>query len=123
MHEFLHTGRAGDLSDSGDRKLYRALEMMPGILAWVTILLIVVLSFLTPVFVAVFIILFDVYWFIKTLYLSLHLRISYRKLKENLKINWLEKLERISTLDFRLLTIKSWRDVQHFIFLPLYKED
>jgi len=97
MYPYLHIGRAGDLSDTRDRKIYLAFEMMPGVLAWVTLILIIVLSFVAPVFVAVFIILFDVYWFIKTIYLSFHLRISYNKLKENLRVNWLEKLNQLPT--------------------------
>lgn len=113
MHDYLHTGRAEELESAKDKKIYRALEIMPGFLAWLTLILVIILSFLAPVFVAVFIILFDVYWLIKTIYLSLHLRISYNHLKENLKINWLEKLE----------TIKPWTNIYHLVFLPLYKED
>jgi len=75
-YEFFHVGRADDLEDVKNRRIYRALEILPGFLAWLTLVLMVVLSFLTPVFVAIFIILFDVYWFIKTIYLSFHLRIS-----------------------------------------------
>lgn len=123
MYDYIHIGRSSDLNDSKDRRLYRIFEMMPGILAWTTLILIIALSFILPVFVAVFIILFDVYWFIKTLYLSLHLRVSYNKLKENLKINWLEKLNNLPVQKYSLPSIKSWQDVHHLIFLPLYKED
>ena len=48
--------------------------MMPGILAWGTLALLVLLSWLTPIWIAFFIIAFDVYWLLKTIYLSLHLR-------------------------------------------------
>lgn len=113
MNDFLHIGRASDLETTEDKKLYRVLEIMPGFLAWLTLIFIVALSFLAPVFVAVFIIIFDVYWLIKTVYLSFHLRVSYNRLKENLKVNWLEKLE----------TRKPWTNIYHLIFLPLYKED
>jgi cellulose synthase/poly-beta-1,6-N-acetylglucosamine synthase-like glycosyltransferase len=115
MQDYLHIGRATELSNPRDRRIYKTLEIMPGVLAWATIILIIALSFLTPVFVAIFIIIFDVYWLIKTVYLSFHLRVSYNKLRENLHLNWLEKLDQ--------LPAKSWRDIQHLIFLPLYKED
>src|SRR3989344_1567423 len=95
MQDYLHVGRATDLANNGDRRLYRTLEIMPGFLAWFSLFLVVVLSFLTPFFMAIFIIAFDIYWLIKTIYLSLHLRVSYRKLKKNLKINWLEKLNQL----------------------------
>ena len=123
MNDFLHTGRASDLECLKDRKIYRAFEIIPGFLAWATLILVAVLSFTAPLWVAVFIILFDVYWLIKTVYLSLHLRISYNKLKENLKINWLDRLNKLETENYKLKTIKSWLDVYHLIFLPLYKED
>ena len=40
-----------------------------------------------------FIIIFDIYWFFKTVYLSLHLR-SDIKMKNNLKVDWMEKLQK-----------------------------
>ena len=120
---YLHIGRATDLSDNKDRRLFRALEIMPGFLAWFSLFLVVVLSFFMPTFMAIFIIAFDVYWLIKTVYLSLHLRVSYGKLKQNLKINWLDKLNKLETADYKLQGLKSWQDVYHLIFLPFYKED
>ena len=122
-YEFFHVGRADDLEDVKNRRIYRALEILPGFLAWLTLVLMVVLSFLTPVFVAIFIILFDVYWFIKTIYLSFHLRISYKRLKKNMKIDWLKALNQLPTVNYQLSTVKSWHDIRHLIFLPLYKED
>ena len=123
MKDFLHIGRASEISDTGDRRFYRALEILPGFLAWITLITIIILSFLAPVFIAVFIIIFDIYWLIKTVYLSLHLRVSYSKLRENLKINWLEKLTKLPIANYKLQSVKSWQDIYHLIFLPLYKED
>ncbi len=122
MYDYLHLGRATDLTNLKDRRIYRAFEIMPGLLAWLTLFLIIFLSYLVPVWVAIFIILFDVYWLIKTVYLSFHLRISYNKLKQNLKINWLERLNKLPVTSYKL-PIKYWTDIQHLIFLPLYKED
>jgi len=99
MYDYLHIGRATDITDKKDRRLYRALEIMPGFLAWATLLLVVVLSFLTPFLMAIFIIAFDVYWLIKTVYLSLHLRVSYNKLKQNLTLNWIDKLNKLQITD------------------------
>jgi len=122
MLEYLHIGRASDLSDKIACRTFRLLEIVPGFLAWATILLIIFLSFLLPVYIAVFIIIFDVYWFIKTLYLSFHLRASYNKLRENLKINWLDRLTKLPVTSYKLQSLKSWQDVYHLIFFPLYKE-
>ena len=123
MKDYLHIGRASDLENTAPRRVYRAFEILPGFLAWVTIFLVVVLSASAPVFTSIFIIAFDVYWLIKTIYLSLHLRVSYGKLKHNLKINWLEKLNKLNSEQYEIRTIKSWQDVYHFVFLPTYQED
>jgi len=111
-----------DLSDKKERFLYRFFEILPGFLAWITLILIILLSFLAPVAVAVFIIIFDIYWLIKTIYLSLHLRQAFKKLQENLKINWLERLARLPIADYQLPTVRSWQDIYHLIILPRYKE-
>ncbi|MEK7162715.1 MAG: glycosyltransferase family 2 protein [Patescibacteria group bacterium] len=74
-------------------RLYRFFEIIPGFLAWLTIILIFFLSWLTPATMAIFIILFDIYWLLKTIYLSFHLRASFKKMKNNLKIDWFEKLK------------------------------
>ncbi len=123
MQDYLHIGRAENLTNPRDRKLYRKLEMVPGLLAWSTIALIIALSFAAPVFIAVFIIIFDVYWLIKTVYLSFHLRVSYNRLRDNMKINWMDRLNKLPVSDYRLPALKSWEDIYHVVFLPLYKED
>jgi len=121
-YPYLHIGRAGDIQDAGDRKLYRFLEILPGLSAWLTLVLIVILSFLAPFFMALFIIAFDVYWLLKTVYLSLHLRVAYNRLRINSKINWLERLSQLSIINYQLSGLRSWQDIYHIIFLPLYKE-
>ncbi len=73
----------------------RFFEMLPGLLAWTTIALMIFLSWSLPAAVAIFIILFDIYWLFKTVYLSFHLRATFSKMRVNLKINWLEKLNEL----------------------------
>ncbi|MDI6717707.1 MAG: glycosyltransferase family 2 protein [Patescibacteria group bacterium] len=70
-------------------------------------------SWLIPAGAAIFIILFDIYWFLKTIYFSLHLRITFKTLRKNLEINWLKKL-RISSFKFH--------DIHHLIIFPMYNE-
>lgn len=95
---------------------YRLMEVLPAFLSWMTLALMFVLSIFLPVWVAFFIILFDLYWLLKTVYLSLHLRSSFAKMKENMKINWLDKLKGDDKL-------KSWQNIYHLIILPMYNED
>ncbi|OGN03666.1 MAG: hypothetical protein A2831_02095 [Candidatus Yanofskybacteria bacterium RIFCSPHIGHO2_01_FULL_44_17] len=121
-YSYLKLGKATDLSNKKDRLIYRFFEILPGSLAWFTLLLIITLSFIWPVAIAIFIILFDVYFFIKTVYLSLHLRIAFGKVRQTMKTNWLDKLHWMPTSDYQLSTIKSWEDIYHLIILPTYKE-
>ncbi len=114
--------KSGDLSNLKDRAWYRFFEILPGLLAWATLILVVILSFSEPIFMAMFIILFDTYWFIKTVYLSLHLRSAFKRLRQNLKINWLERLKALPASNYQLSSLSSWQDLYHLIVLPLYKE-
>lgn len=112
-YRYLHIGRAADLAGS-DRVVYRFFEILPGALAWLTIGGVVIFSALRPVWVAIFIIAFDLYWFLKTVFLSVHLRINWKRLKENLKIDWQKKLEE----EFP----NAWHTLWHFVILPVYDE-
>jgi len=98
---------------------YRILEIFPGALSWGTIFLLILLSWLRPVWVAIFILIFVLYWFFRTVYLSFHLRSAFRRMKEYEKIDWLDKL---STVNCQLPTISSWKDIYHLIVFPMYKE-
>ncbi|HAM88022.1 MAG: hypothetical protein US83_C0001G0033 [Candidatus Falkowbacteria bacterium GW2011_GWC2_38_22] len=91
---YLKIGKASELSGR-DRKLYRALEILPGVLSWSTLLLLFIFSYIYPVWVAFFIIAFDVYWLLLVVYLGIHLISSYYKIKENTAINWREKLKNL----------------------------
>src|SRR3989344_5873370 len=110
---YLKVGKASDLKDEKERKIYRALEILPGVLAWVTLALVIFLSWAAPMFIAFFIITFDVYWFLKTIFLSLHLRVGFNKTKDNIKIDWMERLKTEKT---------GWESFYHLIVLPVYKE-
>ena len=70
----------------------RFFEALPGLLSWSTLIAVTLLSWRAPAVIAVFIILFDIYWLFRTIYLSIHLRAGYAAMKQNLKISWLEKL-------------------------------
>ncbi len=92
----------------------RIWEIIPGVLAWGTLITLVILSWVAPLWVAIFIILFDLYWFLKTLYLFIHLRQSFKKLTINRKQNWLTKL----------IEEKSgkWENLYHLIIIPAMQE-
>lgn len=114
--EYVHTpyfkvGRASDLSGK-DRVIYRLLEIMPGFLSWATILGTIILSYFAPAAAAYFIIAFDLYWFLKTIYLSVHLRHNWKRIKHNLNVDWKEMLSKVK-----------YEQVFHLVILPYHTED
>ena len=73
--------------------LYRFFELIPGTLAWATFVAIVVVSRYYPAYAAIFIILFDVYWLLKTLCFSFHLRATFNTMKQFMSVDWFSKLK------------------------------
>ena len=94
-----------------DKLIYRALEIFPGLLAWATLGGVVLASYFYPVYAAFFIIIFDIYWLIKTVFLSLHLRANAKRMAENMKINWAERLSRLNS-----------KHLWHLVLLPMSNE-
>lgn len=109
---YLEISHSYDFKTFSERIFFRFLEIFPGFLSLLTIFLATIFSFILPHFIAIFIILFDLYWFFKVLYLTFHQIICYRKLKENLRINWLEKLKEI----------EDWEKIYHLVLLAVYQE-
>lgn len=110
--DYLTVSWSKDIKNRKDKFLYRFLEIFPGFLSWGTLGAAFVLSWLVPVAMAVFIIAFDFYWLLKISYLSFHQIVSYRQMKKHLKIDWLNKIEKL----------KKWQKIYHLIILPMYKE-
>jgi len=71
-------------------KLQRIFEVIPGVLTWFTLIGMFVFSFLIPVWIAVFIIAFDIYWLYRTVYISTYSILAFRKMKKHKLINWME---------------------------------
>jgi len=108
---YLKVGRAAEL-EGADKFIYRLLEIFPGFLSWGTIIGVIVLSWQKPVWVALFIIVFDVYWLVKTVYLSFHLNVSWKRMKRNLAVDWMSRLDNMK-----------WQGLWQMVILPFYKED
>lgn len=133
---YLKVGKATELSGR-DRRFYRILEILPGFLSIFTLLILIVLSYFEPVWVAYFLIAFDVYWLLLVLYLAIYLISSYLKLKRSTKINWQEKCEQIAVSSEELdsLAFKNelaadclgrqglkYTDLWQVVILPTYQE-
>ncbi len=107
---YYKVGRATELSGK-DRIVYRLLEILPGFLTWGTILCMFLIPIFFPYFGSVFIILFDLYWLLKTFYFSIYLYQNWKKTKHNMSIDWEERLVHFK-YDY----------IQHLILLPFYNE-
>ncbi len=81
--------------DPKKRRTQRTLEVIPGILTWTTLIGMPVFSFFLPVWMAVFIIAFDVYWIYRTIFITSYSIIAYRRFKEGKNIDWRERCQNI----------------------------
>lgn len=128
MIDYLKIGKASELSGK-DRFLYRFFEILPGALSWTTLLGLVVLSYFIPVWVAYFIILFDIYWLLLVLYLGVHLVFSYVRMQKNRKTDWLVKCQELEQNipdyipeDALIRRGFSYQDIVHVIIMPYVLE-
>lgn len=79
-----------------ERRTQRALEIIPGVLTWFTLIGMFVFSFWIPFYVAIFIITFDIYWIFRTIFITYYSVKGYRKLQEGVRIDWWERCQNIS---------------------------
>src|SRR3989344_406915 len=79
--------------------MIRILEIFPGFLTWLTLIGVFVLAYLHPVWISIYIILFDVYWLLKAGNVAIHLVHSYRNLKAHDRIDWLTWLTKLGGVD------------------------
>jgi len=96
--------------------IYRLFEILPGALAWTTLGAVAFFSWFAPAATAIFIIIFDVYWLFKTIYLSLHLRVTFKKMRKNLETDWFKKLQELRKGG------KKWEYLYHLVIFPMAGE-
>lgn len=92
---------------------HRIYEIIPGAIVWATFLVGIALSFIKPLWVIYFIIIYDLFWLFRVINFLMHLFISWEKYRVSLKRNWEEDLKKLP----------NWERLYHLIFLPTYKED
>jgi len=80
-------------------KFWRFLEIFPGAVAWIFLILPVVFSFIWPSAVAIFVLIFDFYWLIRALYMAWFLVLSHQKMKKALHTDFGKKLENFVSFD------------------------
>ncbi|MEK7170894.1 MAG: glycosyltransferase family 2 protein [Patescibacteria group bacterium] len=93
----------------------RLWEIIPGLATWVTILGLLTLSFVSPRFVATFVLLFAIYWVVRIIIMTNYLLAGYRRYRREQKVDWLVRLK----AEFPA----RWEDLYHLAIVPTYKED
>lgn len=78
-----------------DHLIQRIFEVIPGFITWFTLIGMFVFSFFLPLWVAVFIIIFDIYWLYRTVYISAYSIAAFRKMRIHERINWFEICNKI----------------------------
>jgi len=97
----------------------RFFEILPGALSWGTLGALLLASWRLPAAVAVFVVLYDLYWFLKTVYLFFHLRYSFVRMRATVARDWARELEKIGREG------KGWaspEDIYHLVILPMFRE-
>ncbi len=75
------------------RRLQRRLEMVPGLLSWGTLIGMFVISFLLPLWAAILIILFDLYWLYRIVFISFYSTRAHFRLVKSKKRDWWERCQ------------------------------
>jgi cellulose synthase/poly-beta-1,6-N-acetylglucosamine synthase-like glycosyltransferase len=96
-----------------NRAFIRFCEIIPGALVWATLIGSVVLSYLYPIAVIAFIIIFDVYWLLRISYFIPFLIVSWARFRRDSARDWQRDAERLP----------GYGRIRHLIMLPTWKED
>ena len=102
--------RANELTGK-DRRLFRLFEILPGLTAWIFLIGVVLASIYASFLAAYFIIAFSIYWVLKTIFLSYHVRYNWRRLKHHMELDWGALIERFD-----------YQDYYHLVVFPYYDE-
>ncbi len=97
-----------------DYHRYRLYEILPGLSIWVTLVVSIVLSFVKPLWMIYFIILFDIYWVLKVLNFSLYLIIAWKRYRIVRAIDWTQRLPK---------DVPEHVTKRHVVFLTLLNEE
>jgi cellulose synthase/poly-beta-1,6-N-acetylglucosamine synthase-like glycosyltransferase len=88
-------------------------EAFPGLLVWGTFSLALILSFVKPLWVIIFIIVFDLLWLFRVFYFNIFILIAWRRYHRTIRIDWQSKLSMLPSSNV----------IYHLIFFPTYQED
>src|SRR5690606_18184485 len=91
---------------------YRLLEMIPGMRIWSTSLGTIVHSFIKPLRVISFILVFALLWLLRVLYFVLFIFVGWRRYRQDSAQDWSKIVPQMAGAD----------ELYHLIILPTYEE-
>ncbi len=97
-----------------DYQRYRFYEILPGLSVWSTLILALSLSFIKPLWMIYFIIIFDVYWVLKVINFCFYLSLAWYRFRRVRSSDWKDRLKH---------EVDNWQDKMHVVFLTLYNEE
>jgi cellulose synthase/poly-beta-1,6-N-acetylglucosamine synthase-like glycosyltransferase len=95
-----------------DKGILRALEILPGFVSWNLIILPYWGIFVFPVFVAYFVLFFNIYWFYQSLQIAVSSIVSHTRIQAAKIYDWMGDVR----------GFPDWQKVQHVVIIPTYKE-
>lgn len=101
-----------------DRLWRRFFEILPGLASWMFIAGLLLLLVIEPVWAALFLIGFILYWVLRVTYLTILLVFAYRNLRRVKSEDWIEKCKRLQTQGVD----KRFGELWHAVLFPIYKE-
>ena len=107
------------------RHVFRMLEILPGAAVWLTLLAPFLLSYRFPLLITTSIIIFDVFWLLKSLQTAVSLLRGWFILRANLRRDWQQQLDmslaaRSNEDDEGII---DWRQIYQAVIFPTYKEE
>ena len=102
--------------DKKDKRLIRFFEILPGAVAWSTMIVLLISAIFFPKALAVFMIFYIVLWFIRVLFMSYRLILGYVLHVREMETDWNGLLDGSVPKD-------EWRKIYHVVLVPTYKED
>lgn len=85
-----------DTDTPGQRRLQRALEILPGLSSWTVLLGMLALGLFQPLVAAALVIAFNLYWFMRLAHSTLFLVLSYFLLRAERNTDWSARLQQLA---------------------------
>jgi len=101
-----------DLTTPREKRIMRLLEILPGFVSWNLILFPVWGAFVFPIGVAYFVLLFNVFWFYKSIAIAIFAVIAHFRIQAAQIYDWMSEVK----------TLPNWKKVRHIVIIPTYKE-